>query len=151
MPKKKEATYSTETYPKLDNDLVANAAAVLEQYRQSIIGRDPLPLEWLFDSLRDGEVKDLAYYSGDLRDNEAEHEAAIERAGGPFDASYNPPPQIIGAESGEANPGEPEEVVEEAPADEPTTSDLAAQANVGHEGQPHEAAAEAEEPEDDGA
>ena len=43
-------------------------------------------------------MKDLAFYSAVLRQVEEEHTAAIERAGGPFDASYNPPPVLLGEE-----------------------------------------------------
>lgn len=114
---RKDPKYPTETYPRLDDDLVGNASAVLEQYRQSVIGRDPLPLEWLFDSLRDGEVKDLAYYKETARQAEADHEKAIEAAGGPFDASYRPPPVELGAEqeAAEVVPPPPPPV---APADD---------------------------------
>jgi len=146
MAKKKEAVYSAETYPKIDDDLVGNAAAVLEQYRQSVIGRDPLPLEWLFDSLRDGEVKDLAFYSETARQNEADHEAAIEAAGGPFDASYNPPPVLLGEE--QANAAEEavaeEPAAEEEPAEEEkSTVQLAVEANTAAQ-EEADAAAEAD-------
>lgn len=105
-----DKTYADETYPNLEGDLAANATTVLEQYRQGIISRNPLSLEWLFDSLKEGYPKDAYDYNEGLRTERAEHEAAIEAAGGPFDASYNPPPVIVGEEGTplpEATPGPP--------------------------------------------
>lgn len=105
-----ETTFADETYPNLEGDLAANATTVLEQYRQGVISRNPLSLEWLFDSLKEGYPKDAYDYNEGLRTERAEHTAAIEAAGGPFDASYNPPPVIVGEEGTplpEATPGPP--------------------------------------------
>jgi len=108
--------FPAETYPNVEGER-SNLVAVLEMYRQSVIGGQPFSLEWLFDSLRDGDVKDLLGYSELARQAASDQEAAILAAGGPFDASYNPPPVLLGEEQENAQEDAPVEEAAEVVAE----------------------------------
>lgn len=109
--------HPSETYVPEGEVARANAFTALEQFRQSLLTGTPLSIEWLAASLEAGVPADPYEYHQVLRDNEADHEKAIKAAGGPFDASYNPPPQILGEEG--APTGQPlPEAAEAGEADE---------------------------------
>ena len=81
----------TETYIETGGEQSSARFLVLDQFRQSIISGNPLPLEWLWESLKSGTVQPLNEFIADVL--QAEKELAVAEAAA---AEEREKPEVIG-------------------------------------------------------